>query len=129
MRAFSCPVSGRDPHLKAGGRDGCWHDIAKPHRRPSAAEVIHASTRIRKRDAITTKLSNVLLQHGRALEWRTSLAVQVVAGTLVMPRDTFWFSSSFVGFMDGGLDEAAIALPLTAVAAMRMAGRWIHGAW
>lgn len=76
-----------------------------------------------------TRMSDVLLQHGRALEWLTSCALLVFALTLALPGDTLASSPSFSGFLDAGLDEAAIAMPLSWIAAMRMAGLYINGAW
>ncbi|MEI4470912.1 hypothetical protein [Frigidibacter sp. MR17.24] len=76
-----------------------------------------------------TRISDVLLQHGRALEWLTSCALLAFALTLALPGDTLVASPSFQGFTDAGLDEAAIAMPLSWVAAMRMAGLYINGAW
>lgn len=74
-------------------------------------------------------LSDVLLQHGRALEWLTSCALLVFALTLAMHGDTLAGNSSFAGFVALGLDETAIAMPLSWVAAARMAGLYINGAW
>lgn len=76
-----------------------------------------------------TKLADVLLQHGRALEWLTSFALLAFAMTLALPGDTLASSPSFMGFLDAGLDETAIAMPLSWIAAMRMAGLYINGAW
>lgn len=74
-------------------------------------------------------LSDVLLQHGRALEWLTSCALLVFAITLAFPGDTLRASPSFMAFLDMGLEEAALALPISWVAGVRMAGIYINGAW
>lgn len=76
-----------------------------------------------------TKFSDVLLQHGRALEWLTSAALLAFAITLALPGDTLLSSPSFSGFVDMGLDEAAIAMPISWIAASRMAGLYVNGAW
>lgn len=76
-----------------------------------------------------TRMADVLLQHGRALEWLTSCALLAFALTLALPGDTLAASQSFKGFVEAGLDETAIAMPLSWIAAMRMAGLYINGAW
>lgn len=75
------------------------------------------------------KLSEVLLQHGRALEWMTSALLLAFAVTLALPGDTLAASPSFAGFVSAGLDEAALAMPISWIAAMRMAGLYVNGAW
>lgn len=78
---------------------------------------------------VSLKFSDVLLQHGRALEWLTSLALLAFAVTLAAPGDTLEANPSFAGFVDMGLDEAMVALPISWIAGMRMAGLYINGAW
>lgn len=75
------------------------------------------------------RVSDMLLQHGRALEWLTSCALLVFALTLALPGDTLASNPSFRGFVAMGLDETAIAMPLSWIAAARMAGLYINGAW
>ncbi|WP_147100837.1 hypothetical protein [Paracoccus aurantiacus] len=75
------------------------------------------------------KLSDVLLQHGRALEWMTSAMLLAFAVTLALPGDTLAASPSFASFVSAGLDEAALAMPISWIAAMRMAGLYVNGAW
>ena len=76
-----------------------------------------------------TRVSHSLLQHGRALEWLTSGVILVFACTLALPGNTLATSSAFVAFVSLGADEAALVLPLTFIAVMRMAGLWINGNW
>lgn len=73
--------------------------------------------------------SDVILQHGRALEWLTSSIIFGFALTLTLPGDTIEGSPSFAGFVMAGLTEQALILPLTLVATMRMTGLIINGAW
>lgn len=75
------------------------------------------------------KISDMLLQHGRAMEWLTSCALLVFALTLAVPGDTLAASPSFSGFLAAGLDEAALAMPLSWISAMGMAGLYINGSW
>ncbi|WP_371398923.1 hypothetical protein [Marinovum algicola] len=75
------------------------------------------------------RLTDALLQHGRALEWLTSTVIAMFAIILALPGDTLATSSAFGAFVRMGADEVAIAVPLTFIAAMRMAGLWINGRW
>lgn len=72
---------------------------------------------------------NVLMQHGRALEWATSAVLLGFAVALALPGNTLDASQSYSGFTQMGLDEAAMVLCLSIVAMMRMTGLWINGAW
>lgn len=74
-------------------------------------------------------LSDVLLKHGRALEWMTSALLLVFAITLALPGDTLAENPGFAGFLSAGLNEAALALPISWIALLRMAGLTINGAW
>ena len=74
-------------------------------------------------------LRHTFLQHGRGLEWLTSSIILVFALVLALPGDTLGASRSFSGFVGLGLDEGALIMPLTLLAAMRMAGLWINGNW
>ncbi|WP_323764605.1 hypothetical protein [Marinovum sp.] len=74
-------------------------------------------------------IADSLLQNGRALEWLTSCIILTFACTLALPGDTLATSSAFGAFVALGADEAALVLPLTFIAAMRMAGLWINGNW
>lgn len=74
-------------------------------------------------------MSDMLLQHGRALEWLTSSVIFGFALTLALPGDTLGDSPSFAGFLTAGLNEQALIMPLTLVAVMRMSGLYINGAW
>lgn len=73
--------------------------------------------------------SDVLLHHGRGLEWMTSALLLVFAITLALPGDTLAGNPGFAGFVSAGLNEAALALPLSWIALLRMAGLVINGAW
>ena len=75
------------------------------------------------------RVSDTLLQQGRALEWLTSAVILVFAVTLALPGNTLATSSAFGAFRSIGMDEATLAVPLTFIAAMRMAGLWINGNW
>lgn len=75
------------------------------------------------------RVTDTLLQHGRALEWLTSAIILTFAVTLALPGNTLGTSSAFAAFVALGADEAAMVLPLTFIAAMRMAGLWINGNW
>lgn len=78
---------------------------------------------------MSANLSDTLLQHGRALEWLTSTVIMAFACTLALPGDTLGTSSAFAAFRNLGMDEAALTVPLTLIAVMRMAGLWINGQW
>ncbi|EPX82109.1 hypothetical protein [Salipiger mucosus] len=73
-------------------------------------------------------LADTFLQHGRALEWATSTIILAFACTLALPGDTL-AAGGFMAFRSVGLDEASLAVPLTFIAVMRMAGLWINGNW
>lgn len=73
--------------------------------------------------------SDVILQHGRALEWLTSSVIFGFALTLTVPGDTIGDNPSFAGFISAGLTEQALIMPLTIIAIMRMSGLFINGAW
>lgn len=74
-------------------------------------------------------MSDMLLQHGRALEWVTALVIFGWAITLALPGDTIGDSPSFAGFTMAGVTEAPLILAFTLVAIMRMSGLYINGAW
>ena len=71
----------------------------------------------------------MFLRHGRGLEWMTSALLLVFAITLALPGDTLAENPGFAGFLSAGLNEAALALPLSWIALLRMAGLVINGAW
>ncbi|WP_418592095.1 hypothetical protein [Ponticoccus sp. (in: a-proteobacteria)] len=75
------------------------------------------------------KVTDTLLQHGRALEWLTSTVLLAFAVILAFPGDTLAASPSFVAFLWAGADEASVVLLLTFIGAMRYAGLWINGNW
>ncbi|MEO1961963.1 MAG: hypothetical protein ABGW82_13525 [Paracoccus sp. (in: a-proteobacteria)] len=75
------------------------------------------------------RFSDVFLRHGRGLEWMTSALLLVFAITLALPGDTLAENPGFAGFLSAGLNEAALALPLSWIALLRMAGLVINGAW
>ncbi|MDO6732864.1 hypothetical protein Q4577_22885 [Marinovum sp. 2_MG-2023] len=75
------------------------------------------------------KVSDTLLQQGRALEWLTSAVILIFAITLALPGDTLATSSAFMAFRVLGAEEATMAVPLTIIGSMRMAGLWINGNW
>ena len=75
------------------------------------------------------RVSDSLLQHGRALEWLTSSVILAFAFTLTLPGDTLATSVAFAAFRQLGIDEVALAVPLSLIASMRMAGLWINGNW
>lgn len=64
----------------------------------------------------------MFLHHGRGLEWMTSALLLVFAITLALPGDTLAENPGFAGFVSAGLNEAALALPLSWIALLRMAG-------
>ena len=55
----------------------------------------------------------MLLHHGRGLEWMTSALLLVFAITLALPGYTLAGNPGFAGFVSAGLNEAALALPLS----------------
>lgn len=75
------------------------------------------------------RVSDSLLQNGRALEWLTSSVILAFAITLTLPGDTLATSIAFAAFRQLGIDEVALAVPLSLIASMRMAGLWINGNW
>lgn len=75
------------------------------------------------------RVSDTLLQNGRALEWLTASVILAYACTLALPGDTLSTSVAFSAFRQLGLDEAALSVPLSLIAAMRMAGLFINGNW
>lgn len=75
------------------------------------------------------RIANALVEHGRALEWLTSLVLLGFALTLALPGDTLSLSGSYRGFRNLGLDEAAISTPLALIAAARLVALYINGAW
>lgn len=74
------------------------------------------------------RFSDVILQHGRALEWLTSAALMSFALTLWFPGDTL-DSRTSSGFIAFGITEITIAVPLALVSGMRMAALIINGMW
>lgn len=71
----------------------------------------------------------MFLHHGRGLEWMTSALLLVFAITLSLPGNTLAENPGFAGFVSAGLNEAALALALSWIALLRMAGLVINGAW
>ena len=76
-----------------------------------------------------TRISDTLLQNGRATEWQNSIIILIFALTLALPGDTLSTSIAFAAFRQLGMDEVALAVPLTIIAIMRMAGLFINGNW
>lgn len=76
-----------------------------------------------------TRISDTLLQNGRATEWQNSIIILIFALTLALPGDTLSTSVAFAAFRQLGMDEVALAVPLTIIAIMRMAGLFINGNW
>ncbi|WP_141102015.1 hypothetical protein [Oceanicola sp. 22II-s10i] len=74
------------------------------------------------------RIAYALIEHGRALEWLTSCVLLVFALTLAMPGDTL-AGPGYIGFRNLGFDEAALAVPLSLLAAGRLAALYINGAW
>ncbi|MEH6505033.1 MAG: hypothetical protein V7786_02070 [Sulfitobacter litoralis] len=76
-----------------------------------------------------TRISDTILQNGRATEWQNSIIILIFALTLALPGDTLSTSVAFAAFRQLGMDEVALAVPLTIIAIMRMAGLFINGNW
>lgn len=74
------------------------------------------------------RFNEVILLHGRALEWFTSVGLMMFAFTLWLPGDTL-SSPNSQGFAAFGVTEMTLVLPLAVVAAMRMAALIINGMW
>lgn len=75
------------------------------------------------------KFSDVLLQHGRAMEWMTSAILLSYALTLAMPGDTFGPTTAWAGFARMGLSEVNVAVPVAILSVLRMAALVINGMW
>lgn len=76
-----------------------------------------------------TRMADTFLQHGRGMEWQNSIIILMFALTLALPGDTLSTSVAFAAFRQLGIDEVALAVPLTIIAIMRMAGLFINGNW
>ena len=76
-----------------------------------------------------TRMADTFLQHGRGMEWQNSIIILIFALTLALPGDTLATSVAFAAFRQLGIDEVALAVPLTVIAIMRMAGLFINGNW
>ncbi|MCL4068990.1 hypothetical protein M3484_20750 [Pseudomonas sp. GX19020] len=76
-----------------------------------------------------TRTMDILLQHGRALEWLTSSILLGFAVTLMMPGETLREIPAFSVLAGAGLTDAMMAGLLGMIAAGRMAGLYINGAW
>lgn len=75
-----------------------------------------------------TSFRVALIEHGRATEWLTSLALLSVALTLAMPGDSFALST-LESFSRAGLEEVEVAVPLAVVGTARVIALYINGAW
>ena len=69
-----------------------------------------------------------LIEHGRATEWVTSAVLLGFAIVLALPGDTL-SGPGFRTFRDLGLDEVALAVPLTLIGGIRVAALLINGNW
>jgi hypothetical protein len=69
-----------------------------------------------------------LIEHGRAAEWMTSLALVVLSVTLALPGDTLSLPSA-AALAGMGVTEIGLAVPLSLVGMARLAALWANGAW
>lgn len=72
---------------------------------------------------------DILVQHGRALEWLTSGVLLAFAIVLAIPGDTLAVTPAFRPLSDLGADDAMVSSMLLTVAIMRMTALYINGAW
>lgn len=77
---------------------------------------------------MSKRIAFALIEHGRATEWLTSLALLGFAVTLALPGETL-ARSGFGTFRSLGLDDAMLAVPLSLIASARMVALYINGAW
>lgn len=75
------------------------------------------------------KLSDVILQNGRALEWLTSAVLLSFSMILLLPGNSFGPSSAWIGFVEFGLNEVSVAVPVMLLAILRMSALLINGMW
>lgn len=79
--------------------------------------------------SVPRKVWLTLMEHGRALEWLTAFVLLNFAITLALPGDTLAGGPAYRGFINLGLDEAALTLGLTILGVGRLAALYINGAW
>lgn len=77
---------------------------------------------------MTKRIGDALIEHGRAIEWLTSIGLLMFAITLAMPGNTL-DSPGFGAFVRAGFDEASLAVPLALIAAGRLVALYINGNW
>lgn len=74
------------------------------------------------------RILSPMVEQGRATEWVTSTVMLLFAVALSLPGDTL-AGTGWRAFRAAGLDEAALAMPLSMIATARLAALYINGAW
>lgn len=65
----------------------------------------------------------------RTAEWVTACVLMAFAFILTLPGDTLKISDSFNAFVQLGVEETMLAVPMAMVSSLRMAGLYINGRW
>ncbi len=69
-----------------------------------------------------------LIEHGRAAEWLTSLALVALALTLALPGDTFSLSTANA-LAALRVEEATVGVPIALIGMARITALYINGGW
>ena len=74
------------------------------------------------------KLTSILLDNGRALEWASSVGLLSLAVTMALPGETT-LTQGFEALRRAGLDDALAGVVLGIVSTARIAALYINGSW
>lgn len=76
-----------------------------------------------------TSMQRNLVYDGRGSEWVASVVLLGFAIVLALPDDTLKSSAGFAGFIQFGFDDASLAVPIAAIAVLRIAALVVNGNW